>query len=68
MKSVRNARVPVNPDFAVGFVTRRRKPIAKRVVGAVLRRRHNHDYVEEQNRVANDYMCNVEFCFIQRMK
>jgi hypothetical protein len=43
----RDPYVALNPDFAVGIVARRRNTIAKRAVGAILRRRHIHKYVEE---------------------
>jgi len=38
------------PDFAVVYRSEAQKTVAKRAVGAILRRRHIHRYVEEQNR------------------
>ena len=38
------------PRFCSRLRHEAQKTAAKRVVGVVLRRRHNHNYVEEQNR------------------
>ena len=39
-----------NPRFCSRYRSEAQKTVAKRAVGAILRRRHIHRYVEEQNR------------------
>ena len=40
-------RLEIKPRFGIRYRSEAQKPVAKRAVGGILRRRHIHRYVEE---------------------